>query len=464
MIAPQLPKAGQQRAYWHAPVSPSALALALARCAEAHDGLVLAVARDTQAAHTLESDLRILAGALPVLHFPDWETLPYDLFGPHPDIVSQRVATLYGLPAIRRGVLVVPVATLMQRLCPPGYIGAQSLLIARGQKLDLLREQRRLEAAGYRNVQQVLDPGDFAVRGGLLDLYPMGAIEPYRIELFDDVIDTIRGFDPETQRSSHPVESVRLLPAREFPLDEASIKRVREALRERFDIDTRRSALYQDLREGGTPAGIEYYLPLFFDTTSSLFEFVADDTLIVLGEGALEAGDTFWSQTSERWEQRRHDIERPILEPRELYLPPDGLRERINRHRRVEVCGEAHPKRAEALSLGDQPAPDLPLNQKNEAPAAALKSFLASYPGRVLVAADSAGRREALLEQFAAAGLTPQPVAGWQAFASPSPIGGGWSEGPGEGFAEVNVAAFTPVPKRPSCGTQSSYGSRHSDH
>jgi len=435
--SPPLPRAGQQRAYWRAPGSPSALALALANCAAEHAGLVLAVARDTQAAQTLESDLRLLAGALPVLHFPDWETLPYDLFGPHPDIVSQRIATLYGLPTTRRGVLVVPVATLMQRLCPPGYIAAQSLLIARGQKFDLLHEQRRLEAAGYRNVQQVLDPGDFAVRGGMLDLYPMGADEPYRIELFDDAVDTIRSFDPETQRSSHPVESVRLLPAREFPLDEASIKRVRESLRERFDIDTRRSALYQDLKEGSAPAGIEYYLPLFFapiesphkdgrasakdshETTATLFDYLGDDTLVVIGENALDAGDAFWSQTKERWEQRRHDLERPILEPHELYLPPETLRERINHHRRVEICGESHPKRAEAQSLGDQPAPTLPLNQKNETPAAALKGFLANYPGRVLVAADSAGRREALLEQFAAAGLVPQPVSGWLAFLSP---------------------------------------------
>ncbi len=438
---PPLPKAGQHRAYWRAPASQSALALALTRCAQTHDGLVLAVVRDTHAAHILESDLRLLAGAQPVLHFPDWETLPYDLFGPHPDIVSQRVATLYGLPTTRRGVLVVPVATLMQRLCPPGYVAAQSLLIARGQKFDLLREQRRLEAAGYRNVQQVLDPGDYAVRGGLLDLFPMGAAEPYRIELFDDVIDTIRSFDPESQRSSQPVESVRLLPAREFPLDEASIKRVRESLRERFDIDTRRSPLYQDLKEGGTPAGIEYYVPLFFESTASLFDYVADDTLIVLGEEALAAANTFWTQTGARWEQRRHDLLRPILPPDELYLTPEALRERINGHRRVEVCGESHPKRAEAVALGDQPAPTLPLNQKNEAPAAALNGFLASYPGRVLVAADSAGRREALLEQFALAGLRPQPVSGWQAFLR---LEEGLEEGLEQGLARfaITVAPF----------------------
>ncbi|MBS0212486.1 MAG: transcription-repair coupling factor [Proteobacteria bacterium] len=433
MFSPPLPKAGQQRAYWRAPASPSALALALVACAQAHDGLVLAVTRDTHAAHTLESDLRLLAGDVPVLHFPDWETLPYDLFSPHPEIVAQRIATLYALPATRRGVLVVPVATLMQRLCPSGHVGGHALIVSRGQKLDLPSEQRRLEAAGYRNVPQVLDPGDYAVRGGLLDLYPMGSSMPYRIELLDDTVDTLRGFDPETQRSSQPVESVRLLPAREFPLDDASIKRVRETLRERFDIDTRHSALYQDLKEGGAPAGIEYYLPLFFEpahavragtghaegreATSTLFDYVGTDAIVVLGENALEAGAAFWTQTADRWEQRRHDLERPILEPRELYLPPDALRERLNRHRRVEICGEQHPRRTEAAALGEQPAPTLPLIQKNAAPCAALSGFLASYPGRVLIAADSAGRREALLEQFASVGLTPQPASGWQAFA-----------------------------------------------
>ncbi|MBS0192913.1 MAG: transcription-repair coupling factor [Proteobacteria bacterium] len=432
MISPPLPKPGQQRAYWRAPASPSAFALALVSCARAHAGCVLAVVRDTHTAHTLESDLRLLAGDMPILHFPDWETLPYDLFGPHPEIVAQRIATLYALPSARRGVLVVSVGTLMQRLCPTGYVGGHALVVARGQKLDLPSEQRRLAAAGYRNVPQVLDPGDYAVRGGLLDLYPMGAEEAYRIELLDDAVDTIRGFDPETQRSSHPVESVRLLPAREFPLDAASIKHVREKLRERFDIDTRHSALYQDLKEGGAPAGIEYYLPLFFEstslardgagyaaageTTSTLFDYIGGDALVVLGVDALDAGESFWTQTTERWEQRRHDLERPILPPAELYLPPESLRERLNRHRRVEVCGAQHPHRAEAAALGDQPAPALPLSQKNEPPCAALTSFLANYPGRVLVAADSAGRREALLEQFAAAGLVPQPIAGWVAF------------------------------------------------
>ena len=413
---PPLPRPGQQRAYWRSPFSPSALALGLSEIARAHPGLVLAVARDTHAAQSLEHDLRVLAEDLPVLHFPDWETLPYDLFSPHPDIVSQRVAALYRLPGITRGVLVVPVSSLMQRLPPPSWIAGNALDLRKGQKLDFDAEKRRLENSGYRNVPQVLDPGDFAVRGALLDLFPMGSDVPYRIELFDDVIDTLRSFDPETQRSDHPVESIRLLPAREFPLDLASTRRVREKLSERFDFDPRRCPLYQDLKEGSTPAGIEYYLPLFFERTASLFEHLGGQPLVVVGDGVPAAAAAFWAQTSDRWEQRRHDVERPILPPEEIFLSPDALRAELNQARRIEVCGPDHAQYAEARGIGDQPAPVLAWIQKGEPSAAALKSFLANYPGRVLLAADSAGRREALLELLDAADLHSQARRSWRDF------------------------------------------------
>ena len=414
------PRAGQQRALWRAPTSASLQALALAEAARQHDGLVLAITRDSHSAQALEHDLRVFAGegahALPVLHFADWETLPYDLFSPHPDIVSQRVAALYRLPTTRKGVLVVPVASLMQRLAPPSWIAGNTLDLHKGQRLDMDAEKRRLEAAGYRNVPQVLDPGDFAVRGALLDLYPMGADRPYRIELFDDEIDSLRSFDPETQRSDHPVDSVRLLPAREFPLDEASTKRVRERLSERFDFDPRRCPLYQDLKEGGTPAGIEYYLPLFFEQTASLFDHLGDDTLLVLGNGVAEAAEAFWAQTGDRWEQRRHDLERPILPPGELYLSPEELRARWNKASRIDVLDPGHAQAAKAIALPEQPAPVLPWSQKGGEPGSALLGFLRAYPGRVLLAADSAGRREALLELLASADLRPAVVADWAAF------------------------------------------------
>ncbi|QSX75290.1 transcription-repair coupling factor [Lysobacter arenosi] len=417
---PPLPKAGQQRAWWRAPASPSALAFHIASAARAHAGPVLAVARDNQTAHQLESDLQtLLAGQteVPVLAFPDWETLPYDIFSPHPDIVSQRLSALHRLPTLKRGIVVVPVQTLLQRLAPLKHIVGGSFDVKLGQRLDLDAEKRRLESAGYRHVPQVLDPGDFAVRGGLLDVYPMGAEQPFRVELLDDEIDTIRAFDPESQRSLDKIDSVHLLPGREVPLDDASLKRALDALRDRFDLDTRRSALYQDLKAGLTPPGIEYYLPLFFDKTATLFDYLGDDMLPVIGDGAFEAAEQFWTNTGERYEQRRHDLERPLLPPDTLYLAPNALRERLNEGNRVEVCGEGHPQRDRAQALGDQPAPALPIAARDHAPADALKSFLGSYPGRVLIAADSAGRREALLELLQAADLRPDVVTGWPAFA-----------------------------------------------
>src|SRR6185312_9117692 len=369
-------------------------------------------------AQALEAELKIFAGGLPVLHFPDWETLPYDVFSPHPEIVSQRIATLYQLPSVKRGVLVVPVATLMQRIAPRAHITGSGLVLAKRQKLDLVSEQRRLEASGYRNVPQVAEPGDFAVRGALLDIFPMGTAEPYRIELFDDEVESIRSFDPETQRSQQQVEKIELLPAREFPLTEEAAKEFRGNLRERFPIDVRRCPLYQDMKEGVTPGGIEYYLPLFFQQTATLFDYLADDALFVLGEGAGEAADQFWTQTAERYDQRAHDIERPVLPPAELYLPPEQLREQLNKRLRVEVVDSNHEH---AVASGTQPAPELPLNRKGEEPGTSLRHFLASYPGRVLIAADSAGRREALIETLAAAGLKPQNVESWPAFLARHP-------------------------------------------
>ncbi len=424
---PLLPKSGQLRSWWRAPASPTALAWFLARAAEAHDGPLLAVARDTQGAHQLEADLHTLLGVrgdpgsgpgqtLPVLPFPDWETLPYDRFSPHPDIVSQRLAALHRLPTLKHGIVVVPVQTLMQRLPPLRYVVGGSFDYRVGQTLDFDAEKRRLEAASYRHVPQVLDPGDFAVRGGLLDVYPMGADAPLRIELLDDSIDSIRAFDPESQRSLEKTDAVRMLPGREVPLDEDAIERALGMLRERFDVDTRRSSLYQDLKSGLAPAGVEYYLPLFFEQTASLFDYLGDKVLPLLADGAHGAADAFWAQTQNRYEQRRHDIERPLLPPEELYLPPDTLRERLNQKPRIEVCGPDHPRHAEAQALGEQPLPPLPIAAKDAAPGEALKSFLAHYPGRVLIAADSAGRREALLEVLQAAELQPHTLSDFPNF------------------------------------------------
>ncbi len=419
-FTPLLPRAGHARAWWRAPGTRSGLAWAVAQAARAHEAPILLVAADNQQAHQFEADLRTLLGDtpdLPLLPFPDWETLPYDSFSPHPDIVSQRLATLHRLPTQRRGIVVVPVQTLLQRLAPVSHVVGGSFDYRVGHRLDLDAEKRRLESAGYRHVPQVLDPGDFTVRGGLLDVYPMGIDTPYRIELFDDEIESIRAFDPETQRSADKVEAVQLLPGREVPMDEAARERAMDALRDDFGIDTRKSVLYQDLKNGLAPAGIEAWLPLFFapnregQRTSTLFDYLPEGTLPLIGEGVNEAADKFWLQTGERYEQRRHDAERPLLPPEALYLTPVALRERLNQGQRIEVCASGHPRFADAMPLGVQPVPNLPLSEHHIEAGSALKAFLRSFDGQVMIAAESPGRREALLEVLAAAALKPEVVA-----------------------------------------------------
>ncbi|WP_448135509.1 transcription-repair coupling factor [Stenotrophomonas rhizophila] len=417
--APPLPRSGQLRAWWRAPASATALAWYVARAAEVHDGPLLVIARDNHGANQIESDLRTLLGnasALPVVAFPDWETLPYDAFSPHPDIISQRLAALHQLPTLTRGIVVVPVQTLLQRLAPRKYIIGGSFDLKVGQRLDLDAEKRRLEAAAYRNVPQVMDPGDFAVRGGLLDVFPMGAQTPLRIELLDEDIDSIRAFDPESQRSLDKVDAVRMLPGREVPLDDLAVSRVLATLRERFDVDTRRSALYQDLKAGLAPAGVEYYLPLFFDQTATLLDYLQPNVLPVVGAGVGEAAAAFWAQTGNRYEQRRHDVERPLLAPQELYLSPETLNSTLNALPRIEIWNADHARIDDAQPLGDQPLPPLPVAARDAPAGEALKSFIGHYPGRVLIAADSPGRREALLEVLQAAELKPPVVVDLPAF------------------------------------------------
>ena len=411
---PALPRTPGQRRDWREPAG-SSLALLLCEAARQREGVIVAVTADSRAARTLEDELAVFAGDLPVLHFPDWETLPYDLFAPHPQLVSQRIDALNRLPGTRRGVLVVPISTLMQRLAPRTHIAGSGLSVARGQRLNLADEQRRLEASGYRNVPQVGEHGEFAVRGALLDIFPMGVDEPYRIELFDDQIESIRAFDPETQRSSHPVDAVNLLPAREFPLTDEAMRAFRDRLRERFPIDVRRCPLYQDMKQGVTPGGIEYYLPLFFDTTETLFDYLGDEALFVLANRSLEAAETFWKQTGDRYDQRAHDIERPVLPPMELYLPPQSLRERLNNVLRIDLVGTDDTR---AADTGTQIAPELAANGAATGGfAMRLREWIDAHPAqRVLITADSAGRREALLEQLGAAELRPQVVEDWQEF------------------------------------------------
>ncbi len=286
---PPLPQQTEQRLQWGRLYGCSS-SLAIAAAVANFPGLILIVTEDMPNATRLESELGFFLheAQIPVIGFPDWETLPYDVFSPLPELISQRLLTLYQLPRLERGILIVPVATLMQRLPPRQFLEGHALVVEIGQRMNLESTRQQLERNGYQCVSQVLAHGEFAVRGSLLDIFPMGSQVPYRIDLFDDEVDSIRTFDPESQRSQDKITWIRMLPAREFPLNEEGITRFRRNYRSQFEGDPQRSLIYQDVSEARIPNGLEYYLPLFFEQTTTLFDYLPDNRLLIQFEGVRD--------------------------------------------------------------------------------------------------------------------------------------------------------------------------------
>lgn len=394
----------------------AARALAIAEAAASHQGLSLVITRDTAMADRLEEELRFFAPNLPVLSFPDWETLPYDRFSPHQDIISQRLRTLHLLPQTQQGILVVPMTTLLHRIPPRPFLGGSVLLMETGQRLDIERMRLNLDAAGYRAVDTVYEHGDYAVRGALLDLFPMGSPLPYRIDLFDDEIETLRTFDPESQRSIDRVERIHLLPAREFPLDKSALTGFRARFRERFDIDHRKVPLYQDIMAGLVPPGIEYYLPLFFEELGTLFDYLPANTRLFSLPGIEGMAEQFWMDVRTRHEEQAIDATRPLLPPAELFIPVEECFARIKAYPRVVCQDEPVEPGAGRIDLPCLPPPELPIDNKLERPLGELEGFLDSFGGRVLFAVESAGRREALGDLLSRIDIKPEEFGNWRDF------------------------------------------------
>ncbi|SFM39196.1 transcription-repair coupling factor [Ectothiorhodospira mobilis] len=410
-----LPARGET-AHW-GNLAGSALDLAASTALRRHDGFTLLVTPDVQTAERLEANLHFfLAGEdLPVLSLPDWETLPYDVFSPHEDIISRRLQTLARLPGLRRGALIIPMNTLLQRLPPRAWLQSECLDLSQGQCIDREALIRGFEQAGYRHVTQVVEHGEYAVRGALLDVFPMGSEAPYRIDLLDDEIETLRTFDPETQRSRETIERVRLLPAHEFPLNEAGIKTFRRRYRTLIEGDPQASVIYREVSQGHAPAGVEYYLPLFFEGLETLFDHLPAHTLVLrLGDVDTPAR-TFSEQVAQRYEQRRHDRERPLLPPQSLFLEEEELLARLETYPRVDLSPEtlAPPRGPSDREMDARPLEDLRIQPRQSRPAAALEDFLTRFHGRVILLAESAGRREVLLDTLRNAGIVPTPVADW---------------------------------------------------
>ncbi len=419
-----LPGAPGQRVSWGS-LHGSADALAIAHAhRHAADRQWLVVCASPAEADRMAARLAFYhrdPGAVRV--FPDAETLPYDSFSPHPDLVSDRIRRLAELSRGERSLIVISAATLLARLPPPAWV-ARSLSLAPGQRLDGVALRRQLETAGYTHVSQVMEHGDYAVRGSLIDLFPMGESTPVRIDLFDDEIDSLKAFDPETQRSTDTLAHLEILPAREFPLDEDGIRGFRRRFRERFEGDPARTLIYREVSAGNAPGGIEYYLPLFFDRTASLLEYLPDDSIVCLPDGLEALLEGQWRQAGERHEQMAVDPERPLLRPEEAFCPPGPLLEALaGRHRCIE---RSRTELAEAdgrtgVNYATALPPPVAFDARAEAPAAKLAGFLEDFGGRVLLVAESAGRREMILEVLRARGRAPVVCADWHAFLERSP-------------------------------------------
>ncbi|WP_290538127.1 transcription-repair coupling factor [Alcanivorax sp.] len=395
------------------------MAAVLAELARSQDHLFVVLAPNSSRAQHIADSLEFyLAGSgdegtdTPVMLFPDWETLPYDLFSPHQDIISDRIRVLHQLPNSHKGILVVPVNTLMQRLAPPLHITGNSFLLKVGDTFNMEATRQRLVTCGYRQRDNVYEHGEFAVRGAIMDIYPMGADQPFRIELFDDEIESLRLFDAESQRSTGKVDDITLLPAAEYPLSADGISRFRTAFRDTFDVDTRGVPLYQDVSDGLSAPGLEYYLPLFFEHMATLFDYLPDDVRLVELGGCQNAVEHFWADVEQRYESRRHDIHRPILAPWKLYLRPEELAASLKQHPRAR---QADSDNAIHFDVANMPALTADVRASN--PLALLHTFADAHPDtRILLCAETAGRREALLELMQKIGIQPALKDNWPDF------------------------------------------------
>jgi transcription-repair coupling factor (superfamily II helicase) len=417
LFDPLLPTAGSPLVKWGR-LYGAAPALAISEAAAKATGPLIVITENSRIAESLSEEIVFFSGGTsPVRVFPDLETLPYDSFSAHPDITSARLQTLAELPRARRGVWVVAIDTLLQRLAPRTYIEAHSLQVHVGESLDLDALRERLGLAGYAAVTQVAVHGEFAVRGSLLDVFPMGSEVPYRIDLLDRDVDSIRHFDPDTQRSGDQLERIQLLPARETPLSPDAVREFRRRYRLRFPGDLTEQAVYRDVSAGRATGGLEYYLPLFFDRTSHLFEYLPPSSVLIDMHEATSHADSLWAGISDRHEQLAHDRFRPILDPAEVYLGVEELRAELAAWPKVELRSFEWPPVGVPVQNFSSSAPAVVrIDARAERPVAELEAHLVAIGGRALLAAESAGRRELMLDLLRVRGIKPSFFESFAAF------------------------------------------------
>ncbi|MFV9616250.1 MAG: transcription-repair coupling factor, partial [Gammaproteobacteria bacterium] len=403
MLQLQIPEK-HKHTYWNR-LYGSSLALSIVETSRNYNnGPLVIIVEDVIHADVLTKEIEFYKDEKQtIFHLPDWETLPYDIFSPHQDIIAERLTTLYALQKIRGGdILIIPLNTLAQRLAPKSYIQGNVLSLKINQQLNIGDFRRNLEASGYINVSEVLEHGEFAIRGSIIDLWPASSTAPYRIDLFDDEIETIRYFDPQSQRSDNKVESVELLPAREFPSDAAGIKKFRERYREMLSGDPLNSIIYKSVSDGIMPSGIEYYLPVFYEDheLNTLFDYLPRSSLYITPLELNQHLAVFEAEVKQRYEQRRHDIERPILSPEYLYQTTAEITTVLDQ---CSIIYTSKNKNIDERYNAKVRTPaDLILQTRLEEPAQALNSYIndftSTHKGRLLFVAETSGRREVLIE------------------------------------------------------------------
>ena len=385
-------------------------ALAISEIAEQNQNLTVVVTPDTRSAVRLSRVLSELSSQNVCL-FPDWETLPYDTFSPHQEIISSRLSALFHLQNAKKGIFLLPISTLMQRLCPPQYLQHNVLLIKKGDRLVIDKMRLQLEAAGYRAVEQVLEHGEYAVRGALLDLFPMGSAVPFRLDFFDDEIDSIRTFDVDTQRTLDEINSINLLPAHEFPTDDKGIEFFRAQFRETFgEIRRDPEHIYQQISKGTLISGIEYWQPLFFSEMATLFDYLPKQTLFVDMENNQMQGERFYQDAKQRYEQRKVDPMRPLLPPEKLWLNVDEVNRRLKSYPRMTFKAEKVRSSVRQKNLPVAALPEVTIQSQQKEPLGQLRQFIEHFKGNVLFSVETEGRRETLLDLLSSLKLKPKQI------------------------------------------------------
>ncbi|HHF4018148.1 TPA: transcription-repair coupling factor [Haemophilus influenzae] len=391
-------------------VLPGADALAISEIAEQNQNLTVVVTPDTRSAVRLSRVLSELSSQNVCL-FPDWETLPYDTFSPHQEIISSRLSALFHLQNAKKGIFLLPISTLMQRLCPPQYLQHNVLLIKKGDRLVIDKMCLQLEAAGYRAVEQVLEHGEYAVRGSLLDLFPMGSAVPFRLDFFDDEIDSIRTFDVDTQRTLDEINSINLLPAHEFPTDDKGIEFFRAQFRETFgEIRRDPEHIYQQISKGTLISGIEYWQPLFFAEMATLFDYLPEQTLFVDMENNQTQGERFYQDAKQRYEQRKVDPMRPLLSPEKLWLNVDEVNRRLKSYPRITFKAEKVRSSVRQKNLPVAALPEVTIQSQQKEPLGQLRQLIEHFKGNVLFSVETEGRRETLLDLLSPLKLKPKQI------------------------------------------------------